>query len=210
MARGAFITLEGGEGAGKSTLIQALAVRLRAAQREVVVTREPGGTPGAEAIRGLLVTGTADRWSPLSEVCLFYAARHDHLERVIRPALARGAVVLCDRFADSTRAYQGQAGGAGRAAVEALDALVVGSTQPDLTLLLDIAPEVGLARAAARRDQEARFESKALAFHAGLRAAYLALAGEEPGRFAVLDAAAPPEAVADAAWAVMEKRGVAR
>jgi dTMP kinase len=203
-ASGLFVTLEGGEGAGKSTLIQALKARAEALGHEVVVTREPGGTRGAEEIRALLVTGEAERWSPLSELLLFYAARQDHLERLIRPALARGAVVLCDRFADSTRAYQGVAGGTDPATVEAVDALVVGKSQPDLTLILDLDPQVGLARAAARRGTEARFESKALAFHQALRAAYAGIAAGHPTRCRMVDAGAAPDVVAQEAFAHLE------
>jgi dTMP kinase len=206
MATGIFITLEGGEGAGKSTLVKGLAARLVVLGYEVVVTREPGGTEGAESIRNLLVTGDAARWTPLSELCLFYAAREDHLERLIRPALTRGAVVLCDRFADSTRAYQGQAGGTGRAAVEAIDALIVKDTQPDITLILDIDPAIGLFRAAARRGTEDRFEGKAMAFHKALRAAYLELAREFAHRCAILDATLSPEALQEAAWAILAPR----
>jgi dTMP kinase len=206
MAAGIFITLEGGEGAGKSTLIKGLAARLEALGRDVIVTREPGGTAGAETIRGLLVTGDAERWTPLSELCLFYAARQDHLERLIRPALVDGKVVLCDRFADSTRAYQGQAGGTGRAAVEALDNLIVGETQPDLTLILDIDPAIGLVRAAARRGSEDRFEGKALVFHTALRAAYLEIAGNNPERCRILDATLDPQSLLDAAWNQVQKQ----
>jgi dTMP kinase len=209
MTQGMFITLEGGEGAGKSTLMKGLAQRLGVFGADVVISREPGGTEGAETIRALLVTGQADRWTPLSELCLFYAARQDHLERLIRPALAAGKTVLCDRFSDSTRAYQGQAGGAGRAAVEALDALIVGDTQPDLTLILDIDPQIGLARAAARRGTEDRFEGKALAFHTALRSAYLKIAADNPGRCVVLDATLPPSALEEAAWAQVQHRLVA-
>lgn len=201
---GLFVTLEGGEGAGKTTLIAALEACALALGREVVRTREPGGTEGADQIRALLVTGAADRWTPLSELCLFFAARQDHLERVIRPALAAGKVVLCDRFSDSTRAYQGQAGGSGLAAVDTLDALVVGQTQPDLTLILDIDPEQGLARAAARRGSEMRFESKTLDYHRALRAAYLEIARTYPHRCRVLDASQPPQAVAAAAIAHLD------
>lgn len=206
MAQGLFITLEGGEGAGKSTLIKGLAQRLVEAGRRIVVTREPGGTKGAELIRNLLVTGDSARWTPLSELCLFYAAREDHLERLIRPALARGDVVICDRFADSTRAYQGQAGGTGRTAVETLDALIVQGTQPDLTLILDIEPAIGLSRAAARRGTEDRFEGKAMAFHTALRAAYLDIAQENPRRCTILDASLSPGIVLEHAWAVLKSR----
>ncbi|CAN1552294.1 Tmk Thymidylate kinase [Caulobacteraceae bacterium] len=206
MKGGHFITLEGGEGAGKTTLLTALKARLETSGHEVVLTREPGGTPGAEAIRALLVTGAADRWTALSELCLFFAAREDHLERLIRPALKRGAIVLCDRFSDSTRAYQGQAGGAGREAVEALDALIVRQTQPDLTLILDIDPAIGLKRAAARRGIEDRFEGKAFAFHTALRAAYLELAERFPERCGVLDASVTPDVLAEAAWTLLVAR----
>jgi dTMP kinase len=206
MGSGLFITLEGGEGAGKSTLIKGLAQRLTDSERDVVVTREPGGTEGAETIRGLLVTGDAQRWTPLSELCLFYAAREDHLERLIRPALTAGKIVVCDRFADSTRAYQGQAGGTGRVAVETMDALIVGDTQPDLTLILDIDPEIGLARAAARRGTEDRFEGKALAFHTALRTAYLEIATTHSHRCVVLDATLAPDVLLEAAWVHVQKR----
>jgi dTMP kinase len=206
MTGGHFITLEGGEGAGKTTLLTSLQARLEACGHEVVLTREPGGTPGAEAIRALLVTGEADRWTAVSELCLFFEAREDHLERKIRPALRRGAIVLCDRFSDSTRAYQGQAGGAGREAVEALDALIVAQTQPDLTLILDIDPVVGLKRAAARRGTEDRFEGKAFAFHTALRAAYLEIAATFKDRCGVLDASTTPDVLADSAWALLVSR----
>lgn len=201
--RGRFITLEGGEGAGKTTLLTALAGRLEALGLACERTREPGGTDGAEAIRGLLVTGSANRWSPVAELCLFYAARADHLERRVRPALAAGRWVLCDRFSDSTRAYQGLAGGAGLDAVEALDAIVVGGDRPDLTLVLDVPPETGLMRAASRRGGETRFEDKDFAFHAALREGYRRIAAAEPERCRLIDAGQPPEAVLEAAWAAI-------
>jgi dTMP kinase len=210
MERGFFITLEGGEGAGKSTLIKGLAARFEQSGRQVVVTREPGGTQGAEAIRTLLVTGDAARWTPLSELCLFYAAREDHLERLIRPALECGEVVICDRFADSTRAYQGQAGGTGLAAVETLDALIVRQTQPDLTLILDIDPTIGLARATARRGNEDRFEGKAMAFHTALRAAYLDIARDNHERCVILDATLSPNDLLEAAWKIVAVRALAQ
>ncbi|GIU65954.1 dTMP kinase [Candidatus Phycosocius spiralis] len=208
MQAGRFITLEGGEGAGKTTLLTTLQSKLLAKGYEVVVTREPGGTPGAEAIRNLLVTGSAERWSALSELCLFFAAREDHLNRLIRPALARGAFVLCDRFTDSTRVYQGQAGGAGLEAVELLDRLIVGHTQPDLTMILDLDPAIGLKRAAARHGNEDRFESKTLDFHNALRTAYLGLANHFPTRCVVLDAQTKPEALGHVAWELLTKRFV--
>src|SRR5450755_3757183 len=144
MARRLLITFEGGEGAGKSTQVARLAPRIAASGREVVTTREPGGSPGAELIRDLLVQGAADRWSPLTETLLMYAARRDHIERVIAPALERGAVVVCDRFADSTRAYQGAGGGAPRALIDALERQVLSETRPGLTLIFDLPPEAGL------------------------------------------------------------------
>jgi dTMP kinase len=206
MARGLFITFEGGEGTGKSTQVRRLAERIATLGREVVVTREPGGSPGAEAIRGLLVSGAVDRWSAISEALLMNAARRDHIERLIAPALARGAVVLCDRFADSTRAYQGAAGGAPLSLITALEAAVVGDCRPDLTLVLDLPAEVGLARADTLGGLEARFERKGAAFHAAIRQAFLDIASAEPGRYAVVDASGSPEAVADIVWRLVEGR----
>ncbi len=188
MTRGIFITFEGGEGAGKSTQLRRLAERLAASGREVVTTREPGGSEGAEAVRALLVQGDADRWSSMSETLLLYAARADHVERLIRPALARGAIVVCDRFADSTRAYQGAAGGVSPDFIDTLEREVLGDTRPDLTLILDLPAERGLDRAAGRGGAEARFESKGLAFHERLRAGFLAVARAEPNRCVVIDA----------------------
>lgn len=200
MRRGRFITFEGGEGGGKSTQLKLLAERLRGLGLEVVTTREPGGSPGAEAVRDLLVQGAADRWSPLTETLLMYAARRDHLERVITPALERGAWVLCDRFADSTRAYQGAAGGAPAELIATLERHVVADQWPDLTLVLDLPAETGLERAAARAGLETRFESKGAAFHARLRQAFLDIARAEPDRCVVVDAARPLEAVSQAVW----------
>jgi dTMP kinase len=204
VVRGRFITFEGGEGAGKSTQARRLADRLAALGREVVITREPGGSPGAESIRALLVNGEPDRWSPISETLLMYAARRDHIERVIAPALARGAWVVCDRFLDSTRAYQGAGGGAPAALITALETAVVGETRPDLTLILDLPAAAGLARAAGRGEGEARFEAKGQAFHERLRAAFLDIARQEPGRCRVLDASLPIEALAEAVWSAAE------
>lgn len=194
MTKGSFISFEGGEGAGKSTQIRRLAERLRAAGHDVVVTREPGGSPGAEAIRELLVNGAADRWSPVTETLLMYASRRDHLERVIRPALAQGKVVLCDRFADSTRAYQGAGGAAPASLIAALEDHVLSGAIPNLTLILDLPAEVGLSRAEARGGA-ARFESKGLEFHQRLRAGYLEIARREPERCVVIDADAELDAV---------------
>lgn len=205
MPRGFFITIEGGEGTGKSTQVKRLAARL-AERGEVVTTREPGGSPGAEAIRALLVNGEVDRWSAQTETLLMYAARRDHIERVIEPALSRGAFVVSDRFHDSTRAYQGAAGGADPALIKALEDHVVGSMVPDLTLVLDLSVEQGLARAAGRGGGEARFEAKGPEFHERLRSAFLEIAVREPDRCAVVDASGHPDAVAQAVWKVVGER----
>lgn len=194
-----FITLEGGEGAGKSTQIARLADALKAAGHRVTQTREPGGSPGAEAIRALLVTGDADRWTPLGETLLHFAARQDHLERTIRPALARGDFVLCDRFVDSTFAYQGAAQGLDPARIAALSALVVGPTMPDLTFILDLPVETGLARAASRGGED-RYERMGTAFHEALRETFLARARAEPDRCVIIDATATPDEVARQIW----------
>ena len=206
MQHGRFITFEGGEGAGKSTQLKRLVARLRTGGREVVATREPGGSPGAEAIRELVLTGAADRWSPVTETLLMYAARRDHVERVIRPALARGAWVVCDRFADSTRAYQGAAGGTAAELIAALESFVLEDTRPDLTLIFDLPVEVGLARAHARAGSEMRFESKGLAFHARLRDGFLAIAKAEPDRCALIDADGSVEVVEARVWAIAQGR----
>jgi dTMP kinase len=208
VTRGRFITLEGGEGAGKSTQLKRLGERLRAQGLEVVTTREPGGSPGAEAIRELVLNGSADRWSPVTETLLMYAARRDHIERVIEPSLARGAWVVCDRFADSTRAYQGAGGGTDPALIAALEAQVLGAARPDLTLVFDIPPQTGLERAQARGG-EMRFESKGLAFHERLREGFLAIVRAEPDRCALIDAGGSIEAVEAAVWdAVRHRLGV--
>ena len=206
MAQGRFITFEGGEGAGKSTQLQRLAARLAVGGQEVVATREPGGSPGAEAIRDIVLKGAADRWSPVTETLLMYAARRDHVERVIRPSLARGAWVICDRFADSTRAYQGAAGGTDPALIAALETHVLEDTRPDLTLIFDLPVAVGLERAHARAGAEMRFESKGQAFHESLREAFLAIARAEPQRCAVIDATGDANAVEARVWEAVEAR----
>ena len=210
MARGFFITVEGGEGTGKSTQGRLLTERLTALGHAVTLTREPGGSPGAEAIRALLVTGAVDRWSPVTETLLMYAARRDHIERTIAPALARGEIVVCDRYLDSTRAYQGAGGGADPALIAALEAQVVGAVTPDLTLIFDLSAKAGLARAAARGGGEARFEAKGAAFHQSLREAYLAIAAAEPGRCRLIDADGDIETVAARVWAVVQDKLGAR
>ncbi|MCW5723691.1 MAG: dTMP kinase [Maricaulaceae bacterium] len=206
MARGRFITLEGGEGAGKSTLLAALAGALTARGLQVTATREPGGTPGAEAIRELLLHGPVDRWSPVSETLLFYAARADHVQRVIEPALARGAWVLCDRFADSTAAYQGAAGGVDAARIAAIHKAALGDFGPDLTLIIDLDPAAGLSRTVQRGEAATRFERNGGGFHDRLRQAFLGIAAREPDRCAVLDGALAPEQLAQAALAEIDRR----
>jgi dTMP kinase len=203
VTQGRFITFEGGEGAGKSTQVRILAERLRGAGLEVVATREPGGSPGAEAIRALLVTGETDRWSAVSETLLMYAARRDHIERTIRPALERGAWVISDRFADSSRAYQGAGGGAAPGLLTAMETFVLEDMRPDLTLILDLPVDVGLERAGLRGGAEARFEAKGHAFHQRLRDGFLQIAKAEPNRCVVLDAAQAPDAVSDAVWSTV-------
>lgn len=200
---GRFITLEGGEGAGKTTLLTGLAARLTTAQRAVICTREPGGTAGADEIRALLVTGGAERWSALTEALLFTAARCDHIERVIRPALGRGDWVICDRFVDSTRAYQSAADGVPEATLDTL-AQLIGAPAPDLTFILDIDPRAGLARARSRAQGEARYEDRDITYHERVRAAFLEIARLNPHRCRVLDAAAPPEEVLAKALAAIE------
>ncbi|RYG87603.1 MAG: dTMP kinase [Alphaproteobacteria bacterium] len=206
MQRGKFITLEGGEGTGKSSQAARLAERLTAAGRTIVRTREPGGSPGAEAIRSLVVSGDGDAWSPRTELLLMYAARSDHLERVIKPALERGDWVICDRFADSSRAYQGVGGGIEQGFIEMLDAVVVADDQPDLTLVFDLPVETGLERAMGRGAAETRFESKGLAFHQRLREGFQAIAAMHPERCAVIDATGSVDQVAERIWAVIEGR----
>ncbi len=178
---------------------------MQASGFDVVLTREPGGSPGAETIRDLLVNGEADRWSSITETLLMYAARRDHLERVIRPALDRGAIVLCDRFADSTRAYQGAGGDAPASLIAALEDHVLGGSMPDLTLMFDMPASIGLERAGARGGA-ARFESKGLDFHERLRAGFLAIAQREPERCAVIDANDTLEAVSEVVWDVVSSR----
>ena len=184
--RGLFITFEGIDGSGKSTQCRLLAETLQAAGREVVLTREPGGSPGAEEIRRLVLEGDPDKWSAETEILLFTAARRDHLERTIEPALTAGKVVICDRFADSTRMYQGLSRGDLRATVDQLHDLMIGR-EPDLTILIDMDPATGLSRAKGRQGTEERFEDFGLSLQEKMRAGFLALAQEFPDRFRVLD-----------------------
>lgn len=198
-----FITLEGGEGAGKSTQAGLLAERLTREGRTVLRTREPGGAPGSELLRGLLLGGTI-AWSPAAETHLHFAARAEHLARTILPALAAGTVVVCDRFADSTMAYQGHGLGANRALIAGLTGLL--PRHPDLTLWLDIAPGIGATRIAARPGQPDRYESLDAAFHARVAAGYVALAAAEPDRIVRIDGAGTPTAVADRIWSAVSAR----
>lgn len=208
MAQGRFITLEGGEGAGKSTQQARLCAALAARGIEVIATREPGGSPAAEAIRILLVgDGEGGRWDPVGETLLQFAARADHLRRTILPALERGVWVVSDRFADSTRAYQGAGLGVPRDDIEALYRMVMGDFAPDLTLILDLAVETGLARAAERdAGRSAHYERLPHAFHENVRAAFLSIAAHEPGRCAVLDASTNADSLHEAMIGVVNER----
>jgi dTMP kinase len=198
MSRGRFITFEGGEGGGKSTQVARLADHLRGQGIAVVTTREPGGSPGAEEIRRLLVEGHVARWQGFTEALLNYAARFEHLQATILPALEAGNWVISDRFADSTMAYQGFGHGLDRSTIADLHRLVVGDFAPDLTLILDLPPEIGLARARARAGGEDRYERMDPSFHRRLREGFLAIAGQCAARCQVIDAAADPDTVAAA------------
>jgi len=204
-APGRFITLEGGEGAGKSTQIARLAERLRAAH-EVVTTREPGGSPGAEMIRKLLVEGPAERWDGTTEALLHFAARRDHLRQTVCPALKRGAWVLSDRFADSTRAYQGWGHGLDLGMLDRLYDIAVGAFHPDLTVILDLPVETGLARAAQRRGTETRYESLPQDFHQRVRKGFLAIAAGDPARCVVIDASKDIDGIAAAITRTVAER----
>jgi len=188
VTRGRFITLEGGEGAGKSTQVRLLAEALRAGGINALATREPGGSPGAEQIRALLVDGAVERWDALTEALLHCAARREHLVNTVEPALAAGTWVVSDRFADSTVAYQGYGLGLGAEAVAEINKITVGDFAPDLTIVLDLPPEEGLARAVGRGDGAQRYERMTLDFHRRLRQGFLEIAKGEPGRCAVVDA----------------------
>ncbi len=206
---GGFITLEGGEGTGKSTQARRLAERIRGMGQEAVATREPGGSARAERIRDALLSGQIAPLGPVAEAMMFSAARLDHLAETIRPALARGAFVVCDRFIDSTRVYQGALGHIDAGLLAGLERLVVGDTMPNLTLMLDLDVGAGLARARARRGDTApadRFEREGQAFHEALRQAYLRNAAAEPDRCVLLDASGAADDVADAIWRIVAAR----
>ena len=205
---GYFITFEGGEGSGKTTQIQLLASHIESQilDYNLLLTREPGGTDSAESIRQLLVTGRADRWRPATEAMLMSASRHEHVAHVLRPALEAGQIVICDRYNDSTRVYQGIVGGVPAEDIEALNRLACGGLVPDLTLLLDMDVEEGLHRAGARATMESRFESKGEDFHHQVRRGFLDLAAREGERFVVIDAARDIDTVAgDIVAAVMPR-----
>lgn len=207
MPKGHFITFEGGEGAGKSTQIRLLADRLKAEDHEVVVSREPGGSAGGEAVRHVLLSGAAEPFGPAMEAMLFAAARSDHVEQVIRPAIEAGKTVLCDRFLDSSRVYQGVSGRLDKAFMSALEGISINGMMPDLTIILDIDPAEGMRRAAARRGagEADRYEKEDLALHEERREAYIDIARAEPARCVIVDASQSPEAVADAVWSRVAK-----
>jgi dTMP kinase len=206
--RGRFITFEGGEGSGKSTQIKTLAERLNGAELRAIVTREPGGSPGAEIIRHLLLSGMGKLLGPEAETLLFTAARDDHVHAVIEPALEQGIWVLCDRFFDSTRAYQGRLGKVEPEVLNAMQRVTIGDLKPDLTIILDVPVEIGMQRAAARRGDGApdRFEAEDVKFHEGLRDAYRQIAAVEPQRCVLIDANAAPGIVAARVWTAVRDR----
>ena len=203
--RGRFITFEGGEGSGKSTQIRKLADRLDAAKLRAIVTREPGGSPGAEIIRHLVLSGMGKLLGAEAETLLFAAARDDHVHTVILPALSQGIWVLCDRFYDSTRAYQGRLGQVQPGVLNAMQRVTIGDLKPDLTLILDVPVEIGLQRASARRGSATpdRFEAEDVKFHQDLRNAYRQIAAEEPQRCVLIDATADPDTVAAQVWTAL-------
>lgn len=211
--QGRFISFEGGEGAGKSTQARRLKERLAEIGIDALLTREPGGSPKAEDIRKLLLAGAVKPYGHGAEAMLFSAARIDHLDTAIRPALEAGIWVICDRFADSTRAYQGALGGIDLTLIDALERVAVGPTKPDLTFVFDLAPEEGLRRAAARAGRDSiadRFERETLAFHRAVRNGFLDIAAREPVRCAVIDASLEPDAVADRVWSTVQVRLLAQ
>jgi len=206
LSSGRFITLEGGEGAGKTTQVRLLVDRLAARGIAAVATREPGGAPGAEDIRQLLVSGDTARWQPMTEALLHTAARVEHVANLVRPTLLSGTWVVSDRYVDSTRAYQGSAQGVGAEAVLALHDLALGGLMPDLTLVLDLPVEQGLARARSRAGGEDRYERMGAAFHTRLRDAFRAMAKAEPGRCVLVDAAGDVDVVAARLWSILASR----
>ena len=203
---GRLITFEGGEGAGKSTQVSILVDRLRNAGRHAIATREPGGSPAAEDIRETLLSGKVKQFGPFAEALLVSIAREDHIDTVISDALARGQWVVCDRFLDSTRAYQGATGGVPAPVISALERLTLQGIMPNLTIVLDIPVEEGLARMARRRGAPDRFESQDISQHERIRKAFLSIAEEEPGRCVVVDARKPEALVAEDVWEAVAER----
>jgi len=203
---GRFITFEGGEGTGKSTQAKRLQARFGAKKIPCLVTREPGGSPGAEEIRGLLLQGDPARWEPLTEALLFYAARADHTDRTIKPALKAGKWVICDRYSDSSYAYQGGGRGLNRETVRRIEAIAIGDFKPELTIILDQDPEIGLKRVASRRHKETRFEEFDLEFHQRMRKSFLDIAKRAPDRCAVIDASQDVDAVEEAVFQLVKSR----
>lgn len=197
MTRGFFITLEGGEGAGKSTQLRLLADTLRTQGHDVVETREPGGTPEAEALRSAFIAQKGNDWPPAAQVLLMSAARVIHTDALIKPALSTGKIVVCDRYTDSTRVYQGYGAGFDRAAIETITRAGIGSFEPDLTFIFDIDPVEGLARTRGRGGADDTFEAKDIVFHEKLRGGFLQIAKDNPGRCVIIDAAAPKEKIAE-------------
>ena len=212
LTRGFFITLEGGEGAGKSTQIEHLASKLRDKRYDIVVTREPGGSPGAEAVRHVLLSGAAELFGPEMEALLFAAARSDHVEQVIRPAVERGAIVLCDRFLDSSRVYQGVTSDLDTDFMAAIERVAINGMMPDMTLILDLDPTEGLRRATARRGQDVadRFEKETVEIHQRRREIYLSIAKSEPERCVLIDASKDQEevehSITEAVFVALEAR----
>lgn len=209
--RGLFITIEGGDGCGKTTQIQNLTNRIKSiVLTPYVVTREPGGAPSAELIRGLLVNGDVEKWRPATEGLLMSAARHEHVEQIIRPALAQNKLVMSDRFVDSTIVYQGIVGGVARNDIDAMNHIACGDIYPDVTIILDIDSQIGLARAKSRGAGEDRFEAKGLAYHEKVRAGFLDIAADDPSRCVVIDANRTPDDIAEDIWQVVRPHLQAR
>lgn len=204
--QGRFITFEGGEGTGKSTQAKRLLARLEAKKIPCILTREPGGSPGAEEIRNLVLQGDPARWEPLTEALLFYAARADHTDRTIKPALGSGKWVICDRYSDSSYAYQGGGRGLNRETVRRIEAIAIGDFKPELTIILDQDPEIGLARVASRTHKETRFEEFDLEFHRRMRKSFLDIARRAPDRCAVIDSNQDVAAVEEAVFQVLKTR----
>ena len=203
-AAGFFVAFEGGEGCGKTTQIQKLAYRIEnITSTPFIVTREPGGAPMAELIRGLLVNGDAEKWRPVTEGLLMSAARHEHVEQIIRPALAQNKLVISDRFFDSTIVYQGIVGGVARDDIDAMNKIACGTVYPDVSIILDIDSQIGLARAKSRGAGEDRFEAKGLAFHEKVRAGFLDIAANDPSRCVVINASRTQDEIAEQVWQVL-------